>query len=122
MLVLMYAPNLSLQQIIGLFFLIGFVTSSQVLSYPAIAELNPTALTSTAVSVDSVTIMVSGAIFQPFFGWVMESRWDHAMSPDGVPLYSASDFMNAMLIMPIAFVISIFVAWMIKESFCKSQA
>ncbi len=121
MLVLMFA-NLSLHQIIELFFLIGFVTSSQVLSYPAIAELNPLALTSTAVAVDSITIMVSGAIFQPFFGWVMESHWNHAMTSDGVPLYSASDFMSAMMIMPIAFVISIFIAWMIKESFCKSQA
>ncbi len=122
MLVLMYMPNLSLNEIIGLFFLVGFTTSSQVLSYPVIAELNPISLTSTAVSVDSITIMVSGAIFEPFFGWIMELHSNHALSPDGVPLYTAQNFMNAMLIMPIAFFISIFIAWMIKESFCKSQA
>lgn len=122
MLLLMYASHLSLNELIGLFFLIGFVTSSQVLSYPAIAELNPSSLTSTAVSVDSVTIMVSGAIFQPFFGWIMQSHWNHAMTAEGVPLYSANDFMSAMMIMPIAFVLSIFIAWMIKESFCQSQA
>ena len=119
MLFLMYAPNLSLPEIIGLFFLVGFVTSSQVLSYPAIAELNPMALTSTAISVDSVTIMVSGAIFQPFFGWVMEQHWGHQGLVAG---YSSHDFMNAMLIMPIAFVLSIFMAWMMQESFCKSEA
>src|SRR3990167_6120727 len=62
MLILMYAPDLSLTQIMGLFFLTGFVTSSQVLSYPTIAELNPIALTSTAVSVASMTIMISGEI------------------------------------------------------------
>lgn len=122
MLLLMYAPNLSLKELIGLFFLIGFVTSSQVLSYPAIAELNPSSLTSTAVSVDSITIMISGAIFQPFFGWIMTLHWGHEMTADGVPLYSSSDFMNAMMIMPIAFVLSIFVGWMIKESYCRSQA
>ncbi len=122
MLVLMYAPNLTLKELIGLFFLIGFVTSSQVLSYPAIAELNPSALTSTAVSVDSVTIMVSGAIFQPFFGWIMELHWNQAMTAEGVPLYSAHDFLNAMLIMPIAFVLSIFIGWMITESYCQSKA
>ncbi len=122
MLVLMYAPNLTLMQLIGLFFLIGFVTSSQVLSYPAIAELNPSSLTSTAISVDSITIMVSGAIFQPFFGWMMALHWNKALTAEGVPLYSSGDFMNAMMIMPIAFVLSIFVGWMITESFCKSQA
>ncbi len=121
MLVLMYAPNLTLNELIALFFLIGFVTSSQVLSYPAIAELNPSSLTSTAVSIASISIMVSGAIFQPFFGWVMESHWDHSMTADGIPLYSASDFMNAMMIMPVAFVLSLFIGWMIKESFCQSQ-
>lgn len=52
-LILMFVPNLSLTASITLFFLIGFVTSSQVLSYPTIAELNPITLTGTAVSVDS---------------------------------------------------------------------
>ena len=121
-LILMYMPNLSLTHIIALFFLIGFVTSSQVLSYPAIAELNPPYLTSTAVSVDSITIMVSGAIFQPFFGWIMQLHWNHHLSENGVPLYSTHDFMSAMWIMPIAFILGLFIAWMIKESFCKSQA
>lgn len=121
MLVLMFAPNLSLSTLIFLFFLIGFVTSSQVLSYPTIAELNPIVLTSTAVSIASITIMASGAIAQPFFGWIMQSHWDNTIE-NGVPIYSTHDFMNAMLIMPIAFVLSIFVAWMIKETFCKSQA
>jgi MFS family permease len=119
-LVLMYVPDLSLGMLIFLFFLIGFVTSSQVLSYPAIAELNPIVLTSTAVSVASVSIMVSGAIVQPLFGWLMELHWDHSVV-NGVPMYSASDFLNAMLIMPIAFVMGLVIAWMMKETFCKSQ-
>ena len=118
--ILMFVPNLSLTTIIALFFLIGFVTSSQVLSYPTIAELNPSVLTSTAVSVDSVLIMVSGLIFQPLFGWMMELNWDHTMV-DNAPVYSAHDFFNAMLILPIAFVVGLIVAFLIKETYCKSQ-
>lgn len=119
-LILMYVPNLSLTSIIILFFLIGFTTSSQVLSYPAIAELNPIALTGTAVSICSVLIMSSGAIFQPLFGWLMALNWDHAMLNDA-PLYSASDFLNAMMIMPMAFVLGLIITFFIKETFCKSQ-
>ncbi len=117
---LMYTKNLSYNQLAGLFFLTGFVTSSQVLSYPLIAELNPIALTSTAVSVDSITIMLSGAISQPFFGWIMSRHVTYDAA--GAAIYSPHDFMNAMLIMPIAFVLAFFCAWCLKESYCRSQA
>lgn len=116
-LILMYVPNLSLSELIILFFLIGFVTSSQVLSYPVIAELNPITLTSTAVSIASVIIMVSGAIFQPFFGWVME--WNK-VNQDTI-IYSSQDFNNAMLIMPIAFILGLVIAFLIKETYCQPR-
>lgn len=118
---LMFMHDLSLPMLITLFFLIGLVTSSQVLSYPTIAELNPIALTSTAVSIDSVTIMLSGVISQPFFGWILELHWDHTMQ-NGARLYTPHDFMQAMLMMPIAFALALGIAFLIKETYCKSQA
>lgn len=118
MLVLLYVPDLSFGALLFLFFLVGFVTSSQVLSYPLIAELNPTSLTSTAVSIISTVIMLSGVIFQPLFGWAMELHWDHTMV-DGAPVYAASDMLNAMLMMPAAFVVAFFVTLLMKETFCK---
>jgi MFS family permease len=121
MLLLMYLPNLSLTSLIVLFFFIGFVTSSQVLSYPAIAELNPISLTGTAVSVASVTIMCSGVIFQPLFGSMLELNWDHKMVQN-IPVYSAHDFNTAMWIMPIGFVLGLIAALMIRETYCEAQA
>jgi MFS family permease len=117
---LMYMPTLSLQMIILLFFLIGLVTSSQVLTYPTIAELNPTYLTSTAVSIESVIIMSSGFIFLPFFGWLMQHSGTHQVI-HGKHLYSIQDFNYAMLMMPVAFVASwIITAW-IRETYCRLQ-
>lgn len=121
MLFLIFMPGLSLTTLIFLFFLVGFVTSSQVLSYPTIAELNPIYLTSTAVSIDSTCIMVSGFIFQPFFGWVMELGGKHEVV-NGITLYNAQDFNHAMLIMPVAFVIALIVTFFMKETYCKAQA
>lgn len=120
--VLMYTPNLSLYSIIFLFFLIGFVTSSQVLTYPTIAELNPIYLTSTAVSIDSICIMISGFIFQPFFGWIMQHTGGVRPIVDGVVQYSAEDFRRAMWIIPIAFVIALLITFFMRETYCKSQA
>lgn len=119
--ILMFVPNLSLPSLIVLFFLIGLVTSSQVLTYPTIAELNPIYLTSTAVSIDSVCIMVSGFIFPPFFGWLMEQRGGHEIV-NGVAVYSAQDFNYAMLVFPAGFVIALIFAFFIRETYCRAQA
>lgn len=118
--VLMYVPHLSLHSLIFLFFLIGFSTSSQVLSYPTIAELNPISLTSTSVSIASITIMCSGFIFQPLFGWMMQLQWNHE-TVNGVPVYSANDFNNAMWIIPIAFVVGLIISFFIRETYCRSH-
>jgi MFS family permease len=119
-LLIIFMPYLSLKELMLLFFLIGFVTSSQVLSYPTIAELNSPILTSSAISIVSITIMASGVIFQPLFGWLMELGWDHTIV-DNVPIYSASNFLHAMLIMPCAFIIGFFIAFMIKETYCRAK-
>jgi len=121
MFALMYIPDLSLTSLIILFFLIGLVTSSQVLTYPTIAELNPIYLTSTSVSIDSITIMSSGFIFQPFFGWMMERSGAHNIV-NGVPVYTAQDFYHAMWIMPIGFVIALVITGFIRETYCRAQA
>jgi MFS family permease len=120
MIILMYAPNLSLPALMFLFFLMGFVTSSQVLTYPTIAELNPIVLTGTAVSVASVTIMSSGMIFDPLFGWLLEWHWDKTII-NHTPIYSLHDFNTAMWIMPVGFVIGLIIAFLIRETYCESQ-
>jgi MFS family permease len=121
MLALMYIPHLSFWSIISLFFLIGFVTSSQVLTYPTIAELNPIYLTSTAVSIDSLCIMASGFIIPPFFGWLMERNSTHQVI-NGITTYTAQDFNHAMLVIPISFVIALVIAFFMRETYCRSQA
>lgn len=119
--ILMYVPSLSFWSIMTLFFLIGLVTSSQVLTYPTIAELNPIYLTSTAVSIDSICIMASGFIVPPFFGWLMERRGSYDMA-NGIAIYTAQDFNYAMLIMPAAFIVALIITAFIRETNCRSQA
>jgi MFS family permease len=118
--ILMYAKGLALWQIIMLFFLIGFTTSSQVLTYPLIAELNPIYLTITAVSIDSLCIMASGFIVPPFFGWLMQRSGTQAMV-DGVTAYTPADFNHAMLLIPIAFIVARIITAFMRETYCKSQ-
>ncbi|HVE44336.1 MAG TPA: MFS transporter [Gammaproteobacteria bacterium] len=119
MLLLMYLPGLSLWSIMLLLFLIGFVTSSQVLTYPTIAELNPRYLTSTALSIGSICIMASGFIFPPLFGWLMEHLGKHTVV-DGVTVYTADNLQHAMWMMPIAFIVGLIITRYMQETFCRS--
>lgn len=120
-LILLYVPGLSFTTLSILLFLLGFLTSSQIVSYPAVAELNPIELTGSATSIISLTIMFSGAVVQPLTGWLIQLHWDHHSMLDGNPLYLASDYHAAMLIMPLSFVVSLLFAFGIKETGCRSE-
>ncbi len=116
---IMYLPHLNFWSLFWLFLLLGFFTSAQIISYPLIAESNPRALTGTASGLASVLIM-SGGLTQPFFGWLMDLHWDHKVI-NQVPFYAASDFRLAMSIMPIAFVLGLVTAVLVKETYCRPK-
>lgn len=118
MCMMMTIPDLSLTSIITLFFLTGLFSSSQVLSYPLIAESNPGYLTSTALSIDSLCIMASGFIVPALFGWLMESSRSEAIM-NKVADYTAGDFHSAMLIMPISLVLAFIITFFMRETYCQ---
>ncbi len=117
---LLYLPHLTALQLMLGFFLLGFITSAQVISYPTIAESNPPALTATSVSVISISTQIGFALFQPFFGKVLDSLWD-GTKLNGVPVYTNHSFHLAMLILPISFVVAFIAATFIKETYCQKQ-
>lgn len=118
--VIIYTPNLGYTNLLLLFFALGFFTSSQIISYPLITESNSKALTSTSLGMASVLIMAGGAVFEPLFGWMLNSHWSHTVV-NGVALYSASDFHFAFLILPVTIVISIIMVLFAKETYCKAR-
>lgn len=119
MLAIIYLPGVTFSMLVTLFFLLGFFTSAQVISYPAIAETNHKSLTGTAMGIASVVIMGGGAMSQPLFGWLLNLHWNHQMTA-GAPLYSNADITFALLMIPIAFVIGIIAVIVAQETHCKS--
>jgi len=116
-LMIIYIPSLSFIELAALFFAIGFVTSAQVLSYPLIVESNHLSLTATAEGMASVLIM-AGGFSQLLFAYLMQLNWTHQYL-HGVPFYSLQNYRIGLVIMPIAFVISLLVAFFVKETRCE---
>lgn len=102
-----------------LFFILGFITSSQVIGYPTIAESNPHHLTGTSVGVASVLIIGSYPIFQTLFGWLMDKNWNGTIV-NGIRMYSPENYHLAMLVIPAGFVIGLIAALFIKETYCET--
>jgi MFS family permease len=118
-LLIMLLPDLNFSSLLILFLALGFVTSTQVVSYPTVAENNSKLLTATSVSVVSLSVISGGAIFDPFFGWLIDL---HAKTLGHfAPNYTTSDFQFAIRLLPAAFVIGLIVALFVRETHCRRK-
>jgi len=114
---IMYLPHASLSVMMLLFFVLGFVISSQIISYPLIAESNPQELTGSAEGLGSVLIM-AGGFTQDLFAHLMDWSWSGKVV-NSVPIYSMHNYRVAMLIMPISFLIALLASFAVKETYVK---
>lgn len=102
----LYYPDLHYSTLMVLFVFLGFITCTQVISYPLVSEHNPTVLTSTAVSIVSILCLLGGAIGVPLVGWLIQILGSYKV---------------AMLVIPLGFILSFILAILIKETHCRHQ-
>lgn len=114
----MYWHQPSFWLMIVLFFVVGFMSSAQIISYAVVAESNPASLTGAAEGVASVLIM-SGGFLIPLFAFLLDIDWQHHFS-HGVPQYSLASFRMGFMLMPIGFALSVAAALGLRETFCRS--
>ncbi len=117
-LMIMYIPHLNAVTLGILFFALGFVIASQIISYPLVAESNPACITATSESLAS-TLIMSGGFLIGLFANLLDFHWAHTVR-HGVPIYAVSNYLHALIILPIAFVIAILAAFLVRETNCKS--
>lgn len=104
---------LSIYELAVIFFALGLFTSTQVISYPLIAESNPPIYTGSATGLASVLIMSSAGLAQVLFGWLMMSHTHHT-SPQ------VADLRFAFWMFPIATALALVMGLALRETHCKS--
>lgn len=97
-----------------IFFALGFFTSTQVISYPLVAESNNAENTGAATGIASVIIMGGGGVGQVLFGWLMTRHAGTAVTQ-----YTVADFQYAMWMFPIAALAALIAVLMARETYCK---
>ncbi|MCE3043575.1 MULTISPECIES: MFS transporter [Legionella] len=114
LLVVLYAP-VSLPVMKILFFLLGFFTAGQVISYALVAESSPISITATAVSVISILTQGGYIIYQNLFSVLLMSHGEMQMH-GGTPVYSLGDYQFAAIILPIGLLVALFSLWGLRET------
>lgn len=113
LIMLLEKPNFSVM--FFLFFMLGLLSSTQVLAYPIITKQSPKHLIGTSMGVAAVIIMGSAALAQPLVGKLMDLHWDHTIV-NGQPVYLLSNYLVAFSIFPVSFIISLITAYFLQES------
>lgn len=114
---ILYFP-VSLGLMAVLFFLLGFFTASQVISYAFVAESSPPAMTATALSLVSLLTQGGYIVYQNVFSMLLTWHGD-AQVVHGVPVYSLSDFQVASIILPLGLSLALLAIYGLKETHCR---
>jgi hypothetical protein len=73
-------------------------------------------LSGTAIGFTNALVMMSGIIFQPFLGHILDLFWDGSVTDYGVPLYSTHAYQMSILTIPICLLVSLIMLRFVRES------
>ena len=102
---IMMVKSPSLFTMMTIFFSLGFFSASQVLGYPLIADSAPKELRGTSMGLAALIIMGLAFVGQPLTGFLID------MSSTA----GSYNFTYALMIFPVGFIVSLFMAFSIKE-------
>lgn len=114
---ILYMP-VSLTGMSILFFLLGFFTASQIISYALVAESSSLAMTATAVSIVSILTQSGYVVYQNIFSWMLSSQ-NNLTLINNIPVYALKDYQHAALLLPAGIVIALIVLIGLKETHCR---
>jgi MFS family permease len=121
-LAVLYLPALSFEEINILLFMFGLFSAAQVIVFAAGKESNPSQLSATACAFVNFVVMISGVIFQPFIGLVLDYLW-HGQRINGVQQFSVHEFQIALLVLPIGLTLGALLAnFALRETYLKTAA
>ena len=117
---IIYVPQHSFLSLMILFLGLGITTSTQVISYPVIAESNLSRNTGVSEALASFLIMGGGAISQNLYGFMMNLHSSGSFFLHSQYVYRASDYQYGFWLVPLAFIISLLFSFLVKETNAKS--
>jgi hypothetical protein len=102
----------------ALLFVHGLGASCMVLAFACAREHNPPGLSASAYGVVNTAVIGSGALFQPFLGFLLDLQWDGALL-SGARIYSAHAYAYAFAVLPLGCMVGALAALAGRETFAR---
>lgn len=96
-------PNLALG---GLLAMAGLGSGAIILTYAMSGDLASHAARGSAYGFANMLVILSGAVFQPLTGWLLDLNWS-GKTVEGARLYDAETYATAFLVVPVTFAVAI---------------
>ena len=111
---LIFMPGLPLAFSVALFILIGFAGGFMACCFALVREVIPTRIMGGAIGIVNSLTVASGAVLQPLVGWMLDIQWQGEME-GAAPVYSASDYRTAFILVLVSSLIGLYICWRLKE-------
>lgn len=118
--IVLYMPGLPKLVVGALLFVFGLFSSAQIVVFAIGRENSPFELSGTVIAVTNLFVMLSGVIFQPVIGILLDYRWD-GLVVNGLHHYARADFQFALCILPIGLIMACILTLFLKETHAKLQ-
>ncbi len=115
---IIYATFIPKLLLFALLFLLGMISSVEVLVFAIGKEISPPRMTGTATATTNFIVTIGAAVFQPLVGYVLDLFWDGTIK-DGVPIYSVYAYQLALTLLPIVLIIGFGLTFFIPETHCR---
>ncbi len=117
LLIFLYFPGLSSFGIKVCLFLIGVVSSVEVICFAIGRENCPANIAGTAVAVTNFLI-VTFAFGQVIVAKILDVTW-HGVLIDQAKVYSIESYQTSMMVLPIATLLALLLCFFLKETYCR---
>jgi sugar phosphate permease len=110
---------------LALFAAMGASATGFTLSWASVKEVNPPALSGTAMAVVNAGVFLGPAIYQPLVGWVLDrsaAARRGAAATALSPAYAPEDFRRGLWVLAAFALMGLLAALLVRETYCRNAA
>lgn len=118
--IIVFVSGIPISLLFLLFFAVGFISGSQLLTYSYSIDINPDHTKGTATAFTNFMAILGGALMQPFIGFLLDLNWEGQMQ-QGIRIYSPDAYKIAMTCFPISFFLAFLLSLFLKTQIPKKS-